>query len=223
MEIWLDTCNIETINKISQYGILHGVTTNPTILAASEQNHKELVNKLLEIQDGPIAIQVTGETAKDMVKQAIALHGFSDRILIKIPAIQEGLIAMKILSEQEISFLATAVFQPAQAILAAIAGADYIAPYIGRMLDNGIDAFKTLETILKAYHHYEFKTKILAAALRSADQIITCASMGVHAVTLKDSLASEFIADDKQAIACRRNFANKWETRSSINVAESIF
>jgi len=140
MEVWVDTCDAKIITSACRYNFIYGVTTNPSILARSKESHEKVIKTLLEIQDGPIAIQITAEEADEIVKRALALHAFSDRIIVKVPAIEEGFIAIKRLSELGVTTMATAIFQPNQALIAALAGASYIAPYIGRMFDSGIDA-----------------------------------------------------------------------------------
>lgn len=213
MELWLDTCDAQVVTNACRLGIIYGVTTNPTILAESRDDVENVINKLLDIQDGPIAIQVTADNAPEMIKQAVALHAFSDRIIVKVPVIQQGLMAMKELVQEGVAVMATAVFQPNQALLAALAGADYVAPYVSRMFDAGVDAYGALQTMVTMYRHYGLKTKILAAALRTTDQITTCASMGISAVTLKSSLFSQFIADDPSTVGCLKTFAEDWESR----------
>lgn len=211
MEIWLDTCDSQIISAACRLGILFGVTTNPSILASAKENHDRVISRLLDVQEGPLAVQVTADTADEMIKQALALHSFSDRIIVKVPVVQEGLAAMKTLGKEGVSVMATAVFQPNQALLAAIAGADYVAPYLCRMFDEGIDAYAALETIVSIYEKYEFKTKILGAALRTTDQITACASLGISAVTLKSTLFSQFIADETATLNSLRAFAEDWE------------
>jgi TalC/MipB family fructose-6-phosphate aldolase len=215
MEIWLDTCDTKTISLAKDLGILFGVTTNPTLIAAESEGIEEMVNRLLDEQDGPLAVQVTADRSAEMIKQAVALHTFSDRIIVKVPVIREGLIAMKELVQQGISVMATAVFQPNQAILAALAGADYVAPYLCRMFDAGIDAYASLQTMLTIYQKYGFKTKVLVAALRTPDQITNCAASGVSAVTMKGPLFNQFISDDSTALTTLRAFSEDWAARKT--------
>lgn len=211
MEIWLDTCDSEIITTASRLGIIYGVTTNPSLLAAARDDHDRVIQRLLDVQDGPLAVQVTAYNADEMIKQALSLHRMSDRIVVKIPLIQEGLVAIKALVEEKVPVMATAVFYPTQALLAALAGADYVAPYVSRMFDEGIDAYASLETMVAIYKAYNFKTKILAAALRTADQITTCAALGIPAVTLKNKLYSEFVANDKATLNSLRAFDEEWD------------
>ena len=223
MEIWLDTCNVRSIEAASHLGLPYGITTNPSLLAAAPNDYKDVINELLEAQNGPVAVQVTADQASEMVEQALALHAFSDRIIVKIPVIKEGLIAMKSLSEEGVSIMGTAVFQLGQALLAALAGADYIAPYIGRMSDAGTNVDASLQMMLTVYRNYGFTTKILGAALRTTDQIVSCASMGMHGVTLKDALFFEFLADDLSAVACLKTFDEEWKARNFQKSIKLIF
>lgn len=211
MEIWIDSCDSQVIADACRYGIIFGVTTNPSMLAKSDCDLEKVINKLLDVQDGPVAIQVVADEASAMVHQAIALHTFSDRIVVKIPLTQQGLIAMKQLSEQEISIMATAVFQPNQALHAALAGADYLAPYIGRMYNSGIDALESLQTMKTIFDKYTLKTKLIAAALQSPEQITACAAMGISAVTMRGTLFNQFVTDDPYTIESLEGFAADWE------------
>lgn len=213
MEIWLDTCDPQAIAAACSFGIVYGITTNPSILAGTHEDPEKVINNLLDLQDGPIAIQVTANNSQEMIRQAKALHSFSDRIIIKVPVTQQGLITIKTLSSEEISTMATAVFQPTQALLAALAGADYVAPYLGRMFDAGIDAYASLQSMVNIYRQQGLKTRILAAAIKSTDQIIACAEMGITAVTLKNALFGQLLADDAYTLDSLKTFAEDWESR----------
>lgn len=213
MEIWLDTCDSQSIEAACQLGIIHGITTNPSILAGAHADPEKVINTLLDLQDGPVAVQITAAASDEMIRRAMALHAFSDRIIVKLPVTQQGLIAIKALSQEEVCTMATAVFQPSQALLAALAGADYVAPYLGRMFDAGIDAQAALQSMVTIYRQYGFKTKILAAAIKTTDQIIACAEMGISAVTLKNSLFGRFVADDSYTLDSIKAFSEDWEAR----------
>ena len=216
MEIWLDTCDSQKIIAACRLGIISGITTNPSILARSNENHEKVIERLLDIQDGPVAVQVTADTADEMIKQAQDFQSISERIIVKIPVIQEGIIAMKALVEEGISVMATTLFQLGQALLAALAGADYVAPYVSRIFEEGIEAYADLEMMLKVYKKYQFKTKIIAAALRTSDQIIRCAAMGIPAMTLKSELFSEFTANNHATLNSLTAFKKEWAEGQSI-------
>lgn len=211
MEIWLDTCDSQTIKTACRLGLIHGVTTNPSLLAGAKEDHDKVIMRLLTVQDGPVAVQVTACQADEMIGQAVALRAISERIIVKVPVIQEGLAAMQVLAKKNIPVMATAVFDPNQALLAAIAGADYVAPYFGRMLDEGLEAHAALETMVAIYKANQFKTKILAAALRTTDHITGCAALGVPAITLKSKLYSELIANNQATLHSLREFAEQWD------------
>jgi transaldolase len=219
MEIWLDTCDSQTIKTACKLGIIHGVTTNPSILVGAKEDHNKVIARLLEIQKGQVAVQVTACRGDEMIKQAFALRSISDRIIVKIPVIQEGLAAMQALKEKDIPIMATAVFNSNQALLAAIVGADYVAPYFGRMLDEGLEAHASLQTMVAIYKAYQFKTKILAAALRTTDHITSCAEIGVSAITLKSKLYSEFIANNPATLHSLREFAEEWDACEELTLA----
>lgn len=211
MEIWLDTINIPSVKKAKSLGILNGVTTNPSLLSGAKSPLKEVLIELLTHQEGPITAQVVASDCDEIVKQALALVEISRRIIVKIPFSVEGLKAIDILSHQGIVTMATVIFTPQQALLAAKAGAQYIAPYLGRMEANGIDPWNTLETMLKIYKNYEFSTKILAASIRDVSQVIRCAEMGVHAVTLKDQVFEQLLETDPMTHQGISQFAVDWE------------
>lgn len=195
---------------MNAFGLVYGVTTNPSLLGKVEQDPEKVINALLDVQDGPLAVQVTATDADEMVRRALCLHAFSDRIIVKVPVTQQGLIAIKQLAEQEVATMATAVFHTHQAFLAAQAGAAYVAPYVGRMLNAGIDAFKVMREILRIYHAYNYPTKVIAAALQSVEQVTACAEIGLPAVTLKMSLFSQLVGDDPLTAEALQGFAADW-------------
>lgn len=195
MEIWLDTTDIPTIKKAVQLGILSGITTNPSLIAASNRKEEDVLNDLLHYQEGPVAIQVTGGEVDQMVEEGRTYFEFSNRLLIKVPCSQKGYEAIQLLSREGISTIATVLFTPQQALIAAIAGADYVAPYLNRMELGGMDPWKTLSSIYTLLENYEYKTKILAASIKTVDQITKCGEIGVDCITLSGSLFNEFIKD----------------------------
>lgn len=211
MEIWLDTIDDKVIASADRFGVFYGVTTNPSSLSQRKEPHQQIITHLLEIQDGPVAVQVTATTAAEMIAQAEELQSRSERIIIKIPVSQEGFIALRHLGLKEIPTMATAVFHPKQFLLAALAGATYIAPYLGRMADAGISPFEVLKSAVAMYKQYQFPTKILAAALKSVDHIQKCAELGISAVTIKDELFQQFISEHPLTIQAINNFAKDSE------------
>jgi transaldolase len=214
MQIWLDTAELPLIEKAANMGILYGVTTNPTIVAECKLLLEDLIEALLKIQKGPLAVQVTASDAKTMIRQAEALHQFSGRIVVKIPVTEEGLMAIHALSPK-IPTMATAIFDVNQALLSAKAGAAYIAPYYSRICEaeiNGIDAIREMLGFLQ---RYSFPSQLLAASLRSPEQIKELAQMGAHAVTLKEDVFNGLIENNPQTVQSVNRFAQDWDRAKS--------
>lgn len=188
MEIWLDTCDVDYLRKIVPSGLIEGVTTNPSIVRGHDL--QVLIPEILQAQKGKLCIQVN---TTDFLAQATALSSISERILVKIPTHSEGLKCMQQLAESNIPFLATGIFTAAQALLAFKAGASYLAPYLGRILDEGDDPWSVLRSIQEIKRAYDYHGKVLAASLRSTNDVKKCAEMGLDAVTLRPSLFDEWL------------------------------
>ncbi len=212
MQIWLDTTDTDTINKALRYGVLRGVTTNPSIIAQTGKALEDILDQLLEVQPGPIAVQVTADFTAGQVAQANRLANVSSRIIVKIPATSEGLQTIHELSHNHIPTMATAVFHARQVMAAAMAGANYIAPYV-RWMDDfaGVDAFATLKLMQSLLTTNGWNAKILAAALRTTDDIVSCAQMGIAAATLKPALFESFIANHDATDHFVEVFATDWQ------------
>ncbi len=211
MELWLDTANFDVVKTAAQMGIVHGVTTNPSIVAKSNMALEDLLEKLLALQSGPVTAQATGRTADELVAQARSLHAFSPRIIVKIPVTLEGLKAIGQLTQEHIPVMATAVFDLNQTLLAARAGATYIAPYFSRICEDDMDGIEVCKAMLRLLHRYNFFSKLLAASLRTPEQIKECAEFGAHAVTLNDKVFHDFVEDHPMTMESLEKFAKDWK------------
>jgi transaldolase len=214
MEIWLDTINKDAVAKAQRLGILAGVTTNPSILAKDSRPVKDVINALLDSQDGPVAVQVIAKDAAAMIDQGEKLRALSDRIIVKIPVTQEGLAAIHMLSSDFVPTMATVLFHPNQALMAAMAGAEYIAPYVGRIEKAGEDPWNVLGSIQHMYGNYAIATKILAASIQSLEQVMRCTEMGIDAVTLREEIFNALLADDASTLQSLAQFDEEWKTQS---------
>jgi transaldolase len=214
MQIWLDSADIPLVEKAAKMGVLHGVTTNPSIVAECKLPLEDLIEALLKIQKGPISVQVTASDAKTMIKQAEALHQFSDRIVVKIPVTEEGLMAIHDLSGK-MPIMATAVFDVNQVLLAAKAGASYIAPYYSRICDEDINGIDAIREMLGLLRRYAFPSQLLAASLRSPEQVKELAEMGAHAVTLKENVFNGLIENNPQTVESIHRFKQDWMSAKS--------
>jgi TalC/MipB family fructose-6-phosphate aldolase len=221
MQIWLDSINLELIRKAKKLGVLYGVTTNPSLLSRSPRPF-ETIQALLDAQEGPITVQVIAEEAPEMIHQGKQLHEISSRIIVKVPVTTEGLETIHALSKNNIRTMATVVFHPHQALLASLAGADYIAPYLSHMQKSDPDALSQLETMLKVVNHYGMKTKILVASLRTQDQISLCLKMGAHAITLKDAIFKEMVEDHEMTLQRVEIFTKDWSAQQSPNLFANV-
>lgn len=212
MEIWLDSVEVGLIEKAKQMGILHGVTTNPSIVAKAKQPLNDLLEKILQVQKGPVTVQVTAGDARKMVEQGEALVKFSPRIIVKVPVTGEGFKAIYALSEKKIPTMATAVFEINQVLLAAHAGATYIAPYFSPMCEADREGPEQLRAMLRMLDRYKFPVKLLGASIKSGEQVRECVEIGVHAVTLNKEAFVSFIQNHPETVKRVNRFAADWKT-----------
>lgn len=184
MKIFIDTANIDEIKRANEWGVIDGVTTNPTLVAKEGKDFKSIIDQILSIVDGPISVEVISTDSEGMVKEALEMSKWSENIVIKIPMIPEGLKAVKILNEKGVKTNVTLVFSVNQAILAAKAGATYVSPFIGRLDDIGHDGMQIIRDLVQIYKLYDFKTEIIVASVRHPLHVIESAKIGAHVATI---------------------------------------
>lgn len=184
MKFFIDTASIEEIKEIDSWGILSGVTTNPSLIAKEGRIFEDVVKEISEIVDGPISAEVTASECDGIVKQARLLAKISDNIVVKIPITIEGLKAIKILSKENINVNATLIFSVNQAILAARAGAKYVSPFIGRLDDIGYDGMILIQELSSVFKNYNIDTEIIAASIRNTEHIHKCLITGADIATI---------------------------------------
>ena len=186
MEFFLDTADVEEIREIASWGILDGVTTNPSLIKKSGRDFKEVVREIATICDGPISAEVTALDTAGMVAQAHELKSqLPDNVIIKIPCTPEGLAATKILTNEGIKTNVTLIFSASQALMAAKAGATYVSPFIGRIDDTGHEGMTLIAEIMETWANYPtIKTKVLAASIRHPTHVLQCIQLGAHTATM---------------------------------------
>jgi len=185
MKIFVDTAKIEEIRKVKEWGILDGVTTNPTLLSQTGKPWKEAAVEILkEISDKPVSLEVIATDFEGMVKEAKELAKMGDNVVVKIPFTYEGIKAVQALKAEGIKTNVTLVFSSLQALLAGKAGATYVSPFIGRVDDIAYNGMEVLEEIIQIYNLYEFETQIIAASIRHVDHVKNCALLGVDIATI---------------------------------------
>jgi transaldolase len=184
MELFIDTAEIEEIKSLNITGLIDGVTTNPSLIAKSGRNIIETIAEICAEISGPVSAEVTATDFDSMVKEGRKLSAIADNVCIKVPLTFDGLRACKTFSDDGIMVNVTLCFSAAQAILAAKAGATFISPFIGRLDDIGADGMSLISEITEIYEIYGFETKVLAASIRSVQDIIDVSKFGADVATI---------------------------------------
>ncbi len=184
MKFFIDTANINEIKETASYGLLDGVTTNPSLVAKEGKNFRQLLDEILKIVDGPISAEVVSTDYNGILKEAHELAAIHKNIVVKVPLIKEGIKAVKSLSDEGINTNVTLCFSPTQALLAAKAGATYISPFVGRLDDISTDGMGLIQQIVQIYENYDFKTQVLVASIRHPLHLVDAALMGAHVATM---------------------------------------
>jgi transaldolase len=185
MEFFLDTADVDEIREIAAWGILDGVTTNPSLIKKSGRDFKEVVREIANICSGPISAEVTAMDTAGMLEQARQLKSeLPENVIIKIPCTPEGLAATKVLTDEGIDTNVTLIFSASQALMAAKAGATYVSPFIGRIDDTGHDGMNLIAEIMDTWSQYDISTKVLAASIRHPTHMLQCMQLGAHTATM---------------------------------------
>jgi transaldolase len=210
MKIFLDTANVEHIKEANSWGIIDGVTTNPTLVAKEGRDFREVVQEICSIVDGPISAEVVSMKSDEMVEEAKELAAIHKNIVIKVPLIPEGLKTVKRLKEQDIKTNATLVFSPNQALLAAKAGATYVSPFIGRLDDMGHIGMDVVRDIMIIFENYNFETQVIVASIRNPIHVIDAAIAGAHVSTVPWAVLQKMVKHSLTDVGIERFLAD-WE------------
>ena len=184
MKFFIDTANIEEITKANELGMVDGVTTNPSLVAKEGREFNGLIKEICGIVDGPVNAEVVSVDAEGMVKEARDLVKLADNIVVKIPMLEEGLKAVKILALEGIKTNVTLCFSAIQALMAAKAGAAYISPFVGRLDDINHRGMELVEDIVTIYDNYGFETEVIVASVRNPLHVLDAALMGADIATI---------------------------------------
>ncbi|MCK5642784.1 MAG: fructose-6-phosphate aldolase [Gammaproteobacteria bacterium] len=193
MKIFLDTANIEQIREANDWGVLDGVTTNPSLVAKENKKFEELVPQIMKICKGPVSLEVISTNADGMVAEAEKLVDYGPNVVIKVPMIPEGLKAIRRLAKKEIATNCTLVFNATQALLAAKAGATYVSPFIGRLDDAGHFGMELVQQIVMIFDNYAFGAEVLAASLRHPLHVVEAALAGADVATIPWSVLQKIV------------------------------
>lgn len=184
MKFFIDTANVDEIVEINSWGVISGVTTNPSLIAKEGRVFEEVVEEITNIVDGPISAEVTAINWEEMVVQGKELAKIHKNIIVKIPMTEDGLKAVKILAAEGIKTNVTLIFSVNQALLAARAGASYVSPFIGRLDDIGQDGMDLIGDLSEIFGIYGIETEIIAASVRHTAHILECAKYGADIATV---------------------------------------
>ncbi len=187
MKFFIDTANLDQIKEANDLGILDGVTTNPSLMAkegiSGEANFLNHYKTICEIVDGDVSAEVIATDFDGMIAEGEKLAALHPNIVVKIPAIKEGIKAIKYLSSKGIKTNCTLIFNVGQALLAAKAGATYVSPFIGRLDDISSDGLQLIEDIVNMFNYYDIATQVLAASIRHTMHIVECLKIGADVAT----------------------------------------
>lgn len=184
MHFFIDTANIDEIKQAIDWGILDGVTTNPTLAAKTGRPFMDVVKDILSIVDGPVSLETVSLDTEGMVKEGRFLAELGDNVVVKIPMTKEGMKAVNILEEEGIPTNVTLIFSPMQALIAAKAGASYVSPFIGRLDDISTDGMNLVRDIRTIFDNYGYETEIIAASIRHPIHVLEAAKAGADIATI---------------------------------------
>lgn len=184
MKLFLDTADVTQIREAWSWGIIDGVTTNPSHVAKTGRKPADVYREICEIVDGPVSLEAVSLTAGDIVKEGRKLARIHKNVVIKVPIIKEGLKAVKVLAGEGFQTNVTVAFSPLQALLAAKAGATYVSPFVGRLDAVGHDGMELVRQIRTIYQNFGFKTRIITAAVRHPQHVLQAALAGSDVATM---------------------------------------
>lgn len=210
MKFFLDTANIDDIKKYAAWGVVDGVTTNPSLIAKEGVDLKTRILEICEVIDGPISAEVLETTTEGMIKQAREYHSWHKNIYVKLPTTEEGIKALTVLAKEGVKVNMTLVFNAGQALVVAKAGAKLVSPFIGRLDDIGQDGMELIEEIVQIYENYNFETEILVASVRHPRHVIDSAQLGADVCTMPADILNKLI---KHPLTDKglANFLADWE------------
>ncbi|MBN2587767.1 MAG: fructose-6-phosphate aldolase [Candidatus Fermentibacteraceae bacterium] len=212
MKLFLDTANVEEIREIASWGILSGVTTNPSLVAREGRDFREVIREICGIVDGPISAEVISTDRDGMITEAREKSGWHENVVIKIPMGSEGLAAVSVLEKEGIKCNVTLVFSAAQGYTAALAGASFVSPFVGRLDDIGIEGMNVVADLAEIYDLHGFPTRIIAASIRHTQHVEQAALAGAHIATVPASVVRKLVKHPLTDIGLKK-FLEDWNSQ----------
>lgn len=210
MKFFVDSADLEQIAELNDIGLVDGVTTNPSIIAKSGRDFKDVIKEICNLVEGPVSAEVVSTEATKMIEEGRELRKIADNVCVKLPLTMDGLKACSALTREGTPTNVTLCFSPNQALLAAKCGATFISPFIGRLDDISLDGLELIEDIRTIYDNYGYETEILAASIRNANHVKECALIGADVMTAPPQVIrglSNHVLTDKGLAA----FLKDWE------------
>ncbi len=211
MKLFIDTANVDEIKEINDWGVICGVTTNPSLIAKEGRDFKQVVKEITEIVDGPISAEVVSLDSEGMVKEARELDKIHENIIIKVPMTKEGLKAVKIMASEGIKTNVTLIFSANQALLAARAGASYVSPFVGRLDDISNEGMYVVEDIAEVFAIHDIDCEIISASIRSPMHVLDSAKAGAHIGTIPYKVFHQMLSHPLTDIGIEK-FLKDWES-----------
>lgn len=193
MKFFLDTANLEEIREIANWGILDGVTTNPSLIAKEKMEFRALVREICSLVSGPVSVECVSLRSEEIVAEAQELASLASNVAVKIPITVEGLKATKRLSAAGVKVNMTLIFSPSQALLAAKAGASFVSPFIGRLDDVSHEGMELVEEIVTIFNRYGLPTEVIVASVRHPRHIVEAALIGADIVTIPYAVMEKLV------------------------------
>lgn len=193
MKIFLDTANLNEIKEAESWGILDGVTTNPTLCSKENLRFDDLIKEICRTVKGPVSVECVSASSADIVNEARKLAKLADNVVVKVPICVEGLKAIKVLSQEGIQVNTTLIFSPNQALLAAKAGAKFVSPFIGRLDDISHEGMELVEKIVAIFNNYGIETEVIVASVRHPLHVVEAALVGADIATVPFSVLEKMV------------------------------
>jgi transaldolase len=210
MQFFLDTANLDQIKEAASWGIIDGVTTNPSLVSKENMKFEELIKEICRTVPGPVSVESVSTKAEDIIVEARELAALADNVVVKVPICLEGLKATKALANEGIDVNTTLIFSPSQALLAAKAGAKYVSPFVGRLDDISHDGMDLVDQIITIYNNYGIETEVIVASIRHPLHVVEAALMGADIATMPLSSLEKLVKHPLTDIGMEK-FLSDWK------------
>ena len=214
MKIFIDSANVEDIALAASFGVVDGVTTNPSLIAKEDTDIHTRIRQICEVVDGPVSAEVVTTEWEAMVEEGRELSAIHDNVVVKVPIGSAGLRAVVKLREENINTNVTLIFNPSQALLAAKAGASYVSPFVGRLDDIAVNGMEMVADIVQIFENYDFTTQVLVASIRNPVHFLEAAKMGADVVTIPPPLIHQLLKHPLTDIGLEK-FLTDWRSTAS--------